>query len=340
MSSTYKSGVKWRNAYAQNKKVKSLWKGGVKFFTGVAPVSSGSIVLAQKSGRNLATSLDSGNTWRIFDTGISGNWIVSFGGGRFVARLYNAASYSFVSVDDGITWQKSATTAVASIGIDYGAGRFGYGSHNTANFYTSPDGLNWALSANTGTARKWKWSAYSPQLDRWVASQGTYAYAMYSSDGAATQFTQANFPSLGSFDSQSIMWSHALNRYSIFSSQYVAATGRNISSPDGITWTARDSLPAGSNHWSHARGQENLEIALAFGTSGLVAKSTDLINWNPATNTGLAAHETGLAAYDVRNARHIVADYNTAAAKFSTDFGITWQSLPALPFIPATLAVN
>ncbi|MDR2463659.1 MAG: hypothetical protein LBD30_07770 [Verrucomicrobiales bacterium] len=306
-----------------------------------APPVPQTLVLAPDGGRYLAVSVDDGETWSMVDGGVSGAWDVIYAAGRFVAKIINSSNPTvLVSADRGHTWETSQMPALGSsygiVSLAYADGQFAAGVHNSANFFTSPDGLDWTKHTS-GAARKFKCSAFAPPLGRWVSTQGTYTYEIYSDDGGDT-WTVAN-TGAGSFDSENILWSARRCRFVVFAVQW--AGGRYLTSPDGVVWQCHSTLP-NHNDWLVARGQEQLDTVLAFcNTAQVAVRSDDWLNWTTCQGPGFTIYaQTPAVIYDGRHHRHLAAGRNVIALKASADFGDSWHSLPDPPFKVSALAVS
>jgi hypothetical protein len=97
-----------------------------------------------------------------------------------------------------------------------------------------------------------------------------------------------------------------------------------MTSPDGITWTAR--TPASNNSWSRVRFGNGLFVAIAYsGTGTRVMTSTDGITWT--TRTSAADNTWRSLAYG--NGLWVAASTDGDDRVMTSTDGITWTSRKA-----------
>lgn len=157
---------------------------------------------------------------------------------------------------------------------------------NNNKVMTSPDGIVWTHPAGVSNTIAWADITYSPELDRFVAvANGNIMY----STGTGAWTVNAAAPVNGG-NWISVEWSPEL---SLFVAVSIAGTAV-VTSPDGITWTARtaskESLLVLSLAWSPALG-----LFVATGTNNgdrNAMTSPDGINWTVRTTTSLSASDS------------------------------------------------
>lgn len=109
----------------------------------------------------------------------------------------------------------------------------------------------------------------------------------------------------------------------------VGRWGRCATSPDGITWTLRQSLPSviGTYTYSNA-GMNGIawgnSIFLTGGTEGRIATSPDGITWTRQTALNSTAWATSdIAIVNFVNSKFIISNISTLAVGISSD-GVNW----------------
>lgn len=173
--------------------------------------------------------------------------------------------------------------------------------------------------------------AYSPSLGRFVAladSGGTAVGIWYSDDGK-TNWTQTLAPDTAYHD---VKWVPELALFiAIPEFQFI------YTSPDGITWTARDLLL--TNNGTHRTGAWNgtrfvIVDGIGGGTAGTRAHSSvDLINWSHHVTPQNAGVDLNWDAvfWDTGLGKFIAVSRPANPFLMDSSDGITWGNLRALP---------
>jgi hypothetical protein len=146
----------------------------------------------------------------------------------------------------------------------------------TDRVITSSDGVTWAFHSSADDNIEWFGVCWSPELSIFVAVAISGNKVMYSSNG--TSWSSSSVSGVDSNDWVSVCWSPELSKFVA-----VAASGttnyRVMTSPDGITWTAR-SAPQ-NNYWRTVCWSPELSIFVAVSENGTnrVMTSPDGITW-------------------------------------------------------------
>ena len=140
---------------------------------------------------------------------------------------------------------------------------------------TSSDGINW-VSRTSAVDNSWVTICWAAELNLFVAASvsGTGNRVMTSSDGI-TWTTQTTPTPENNW--RSIAWSPQLGIFVVVGD---TGTGRVMTSPNGITWTAGNAVV--QNNWVSVCWSPQLEIFVAVsysGTGNRVMTSSDGINW-------------------------------------------------------------
>ncbi len=223
--------------------------------------------------------------------------------GLFVAVSTNGAGSAVMTSTDGINWTLRTTPANNgwnSVCWSPELGLFAAvaWSGTSQRVMTSPDGITWTLR-NTPTSNNFWGICWSSDLKIFcaVSATGTNDRAMISSDGINwTSCTTTNK------SWTSICWSPQLK---LFCAVALPTSGNDnliMTSPNGITWTARVS-PV-NNSWESVCWAPELGLFCAVsgsGTNNQIMTSFDGINWTlrttPVNNYWLSvtwASEIGL----------------------------------------------
>jgi hypothetical protein len=277
-----------------------------------------------------------GAAWSPLTTASSPQFAVSFGGGTFVADV---GKWSV----DGANWYAGfgLPTGNSIARAAFGSGTFvtvaKSSSGGFANFYTSSDGKAWTTRtvAVGGTSNRTQARGVAFGASRFVALMNTTGSSVenvlprHSIDGIT--WTASAAPSGLAANTLSDITGVAFG-----SGLFVAvgnansgglATNRYLTSPDGITWTAR-SLPLSLSWNDVAFGNGRFTVI----APGLVAlTSIDGINWTQVAMPASADWET----MTYGGGRWIAVAPTTTTAAISSD-GISWATMP----LPAASAWN
>jgi hypothetical protein len=183
-------------------------------------------------------------------------------------------------------------------------------------------GMSWKLQPSAADL-SWRGIAYSPALNRYVAvaSTGTANQFMSSDDGGETWVSRTSPASSQNW--RRVAWSPALN---LVAACAVSGTNRIVTSPDGITWTARVNATGGNAMvWSPGLG---LFVAAQSGANAITT-SPDGINWT-ARVTPNATNRTGICWSASLGLLVVVGNSGTAAERVLTSpDGIVWTARTA-----------
>lgn len=298
------------------------------------------------SGLTVQSSPD-GITWTFGNlSSIDGLYDVTFGNGVFVGVGGNGNGV-YARSTNGTSWTPGVirTTTTFYRAVAFGNGLFV--ACSSADISTSPDGITWTSRFNPGR----------DVFDIiWTGSQfvatGGGASPIFTSPDGITWTTRTSFPitstiqnslvsfggnlyagSTGGFITRSVdggvTWVEYGNSGSIFAaiwdgSQFVCVGGGSdgtfsytYTTPDGITYTRRNSVPGGS---ANSVGLFN-GLKILIGSSSLIATSTDAINWTrqiaPILNTQLF----GVAASPT-----IAVIVGASGRIFTSPDGVNWTS--------------
>ena len=217
-----------------------------------------------------------------------GNDIV-YGNGRWVAVSAGQVMYS----SDGITWTGLAAPSTGNwraVLYDGPAGQKQFvavsasGTDNNA-VMTSPDGINWTLRP-VPQVGQWRGLAYGGPAGQevYVAVSSTGARKVMTSPDGITWTTQDATNDAPTFLNSSLWWSITYGGPEgsrLFVATSVQGT-RIMTSPDGITWTARTA--PNSNRLNHVDWDNNQFVAVAStGTGNRATTSPDGITWTSRT---------------------------------------------------------
>ena len=226
---------------------------GVITFSSYTPPPSGSHFVIVSGSTDQATTSPDGVTWTLqtLPTTTSQNWYsVAYGANTFVTVAYNT-NIAAASTDGGATWTPhTLPTTDEWQTVTYGGGKFvaivqgQFGTPSTTAA-TSPDGITW--------------------------TQQTLATTTYN------EFWQQIAYGNGLFVVISVGSSNPGPGFEYFSDAI-------LTSPDGITWTAR-TLPV-SNYWisiTYGAGVFVIVSGGGSGTSDVVLASSDGTTWTQHT---------------------------------------------------------
>lgn len=216
------------------------------------------------------------------------------------------------------TWVgNTATTRTWNV-ITYGSGLFVAGANDnlsgTAGILTSPDGSTWT-TRNSPVAANFRGAAFGNGTYVLVGLIGGNGYVVYSTDG--TTWVAPTFPNK--------QWQCVAYGNGVFAAlSYLNGTaGQAMTSPDGITWTSRNT--ASNQDWRAICYGGGQFVAVCSGATTMT--SPDGITW--AAHTAAANKVWVSVAYG--NGIYVaVADIATSSQVMWSSDGATWN-LVSLP---------
>jgi alpha-tubulin suppressor-like RCC1 family protein len=191
-------------------------------------------------------------------------------------------------------------------------------SNHVINY--SSDGLNWnsslsyldSISNNIYITS----IAWSPSLSRFVAVYYSSFKVLYSSNGKRWNTITLN-SSLFTSNWSSIIWA---NNLFVAVAESGTTSNQIMTSPDGITWTARTSPAA--NSWKSITYGNNLFVAVSnSGTGNRVMTSSNGISWTSRTS---AADNNWTSVCWGNNLFVAVANSGTTNRVMTSPDGISW----------------
>ena len=224
-------------------------------------------VAVSVNGTNRVMTSPDGFTWTVRVAAAANQWLsVTFGNGLFVAvsptGFGNRAMYS----TDGITWVSSYPPDSYWVSVTYGAGRFvAVALSGTVKAMYSTDGITWSSSASL-TLSNGRAITYGNGLFVAVFSSG----GMVSTSNDGNIWTSRTSP-VGD-------WQTAAYGDGMFVVLSASGLPRAMSSPDGITWTARTAT--GDNNWQSVTfGYDRFVAVSNTGSGPLVMVSYNGMDW-------------------------------------------------------------
>ncbi|MGA0920411.1 MAG: hypothetical protein ACO3SD_06835, partial [Gemmatimonadaceae bacterium] len=219
---------------------------------------------------------------------LGGGVDIVYGSGRWVAVSSGQVMYS----SDGITWTGLAVhpTGWRAVIYDGPAGQKQFvavssSGTDTDAVMTSPDGINWTLRT-VPQVGQWRGLAYGGPAGQevYVAVSSTGARKVMTSPDGITWTTQDATSDPPTYLNSSLWWSITYGGPEgsrLFVATSVQGT-RIMTSPDGITWTARTAPNA--NRLNHVDWDNNQFVAVAStGTGNRATTSPDGITWTSRT---------------------------------------------------------
>jgi tetrahydromethanopterin S-methyltransferase subunit F len=252
-------------------------------WTGEGKVGGVHTALTTVTVDNRVSTLD---IWTTRESAADNSWqSVTYGNGLFVAVSITGTSNRVMTSPDGITWTSRESAADNNwFSVTYGNGLFVAVGFDTslwrARTMTSPDGVTWSLHTYDYIA---DWTTVTYGNGRFVAvadcGDSGGACVGYSFDGV-------EWVTLGFGDFSSGVGGYERWRSVTYGNGLFVAVARTdygsgvrvMTSPDGITWTARTS--AADNSWWSVTYGNGLFVAVAVsGTGNRVMTSPDGITW-------------------------------------------------------------
>lgn len=244
--------------------------GAVNISLGLKPmaVNDQQIVIMPNSSTTVLYSANGGATWATSTLPSSGEWLVTYGGGAFVAVRITIGTAAAYSTNGGATWT-AATLPTSQVWNDvaYGNGTFvAVGNGTTPAAYSTNGGQTWTTStlSNAGTT-----VAYGG--GHWVVA-GSSTATTVSTDG----HTWSNGGAMA-ITASCIAYGNG----AFVGVTNTVGTAATVSVNNGTTWTATVLAVSAGYPW------------VAYTQSGFVAGSGTGIQVN---TTGSAAWSTGTAA--------------------------------------------
>lgn len=211
---------------------------------------------------------------------------------------------------DGVSW--SSLPAIGGNAIAYN-GSMWVSVGNSGSCETSPDGITWTSRLNATTnfgTRTMTGVAWSPTLNRWVATASAAIGVFYSDDG----INWTNVTPAGASSPAGVAWLSTLSMFCAVGSNWSAT------SLDGITWTNRTF--SGSNYapfWASGLG-----LAISPGGNTKTTPNPSTTAWTTRVSGGFY-NKLGGAYSPSLNRAVIVGDSLGVDAMYSND-GITWNN--------------
>ena len=229
------------------------------------------------TGNRIMTSAD-GVDWTLRSTPADNDWrAITYGNGLFVATSYEG---TIMTSPNGINWTlRSSPAALRWLGVTYGSGPGLFvavaSSGGVQRVITSPDGITWTLRTAYSS---YNWQAVTYGNGWYVAlstdTTGTAAI-MRSNDGINWSLSTPPPPNQN--------WQSVAYGAGVFASVSDNGTQRAITSPAGLTWTARDIV---ANQWRGITFAEDIGDGSSLfaavsisGTGDRVATSPDGVTW-------------------------------------------------------------
>jgi hypothetical protein len=181
---------------------------------------------------------------------------IVYGGGVFVAWVYNGSIYNLYTSTDGVTWTSrtnplGATSSATPTACAYGNGMFV--AAKTGALYSSPDGVSWTAKTNP--------FGVSDAINAIAFGGGTWLTVGYVSGVGGRGYTstdlmnwtQRSLPG-SSIGAQSIAYSSTLSRWVVG----LYDGNANYSDNAGVSWTNYNVAPASGTYvnsivWGNGR---------------------------------------------------------------------------------------
>lgn len=229
------------------------------------------------------TSDDGGITWTIRTIPEANQW-------RNVCyssdlQLFCAVSLTgtnrVMTSPDGITWTaRAASVANQWASVCWGNGLFvavAISGSSTNRVMTSPDGTTWTTQVSAGGSLQWFGVDWGNGMFIAVAAGSTSNVNKFqkSTDGITwTAFFSTTQQFLG------VRWVPHVSLWVVAAGDGTA-TARILTSPDGITFTAR--VTPGDCQWEKLAYGDGMIVCVATTGTGRIMSSTDAINWTLRT---------------------------------------------------------
>jgi len=242
---------------------------------------------------------------------------VTYGNGLFVAVSKTSSGDQAMTSPDGINWTTRTTPGSNDWRyVTYGNGMFvavaADGTGDQSMY--SPDGINWKSGNTPSVSQFWRSVAYGDGKFVATAITGTAtSRVMTSSDGI--NWTLQTTPDVNN------QWAGVAYGNGLFVAVAADGTGDQvITSPDGITWTARDG--AADSDWFGIGYGNGLFVATGTDT---IMTSPDGITWTSRTAPSDSSHQWHSVAY--HDGLFVsVAKTGTGNRVMTSPDGITWTT--------------
>lgn len=208
--------------------------------------------------------------------------------------------------------------------------------------YVKGSTISWATK-QASVAQAWRDTAYSPELDIFVAvSDSGTNRAMWSNDGITWTTGAANF----SVAFQAVVWAPKLK---LFVAVANSGTHRTMTSADGKTWSNPTDAVADAGGWLDVCWATRLGLLVAVGASGAIMTSPDAATWTSQTaaesNTLTAicwADELGmLALVSIDGTNRVQTSFNGVDwSKFAASAANLWNGIAWSPLLKIFAAVS
>ena len=320
-------------------------------------------------GTNKVIKSADGITWTSALTGKENQWYsVTYGNGLFVVVAGTGTGNRVMTSTNGIDWTSRASAADnVWYSVTYGNGLFvavaisGIGNR----VMTSTNGIDWTLRASAAD-NVWSSVTYGNGLFVAVAQNGTGNRVMTSTNGIDWTLRAS------AADNQ---WNSVTYGNGLFVAVANTGTGNRVmTSPNGIDWTSRAS--ATENRWTSVTHGNGLFVAVSNANGivpvvmtspdGLVwtSRASAITNWNSVTyGNGLFVAVSSISTRLLTSSFSVVADapvitsapvsgtvatvaFTQTASQlapaivrydYSTNNGISWDSVPAVITSPLTI---
>ena len=217
---------------------------------------------------NRIMTSNNGNNWTLQTSAVNNEWTaITYGDGIFVAVSSTGTGNRVMTSSDAITWTSRLSAADELwMSVVYGNGLFVAVARSGTNnrVMTSPDGINWTSRVSAANSN-WFSVTYGSGIFVAVAP---FSSVMVSSDGITWSLKSA----------PSRAWNGVTFGNGLFVAVSYTGTGdRIMTSPNGTTWTLRNS-PA-DNYWRAVTYGNGLFVSVAVNGTNLVMTSNNGINW-------------------------------------------------------------
>ncbi len=252
-----------------------------------------------------STCPDRGITWTAQTSAKQRSWrSVTYGNGLFVAVANageNGGANRVMTSTDGITWTEQVTPTDGDgfqtsswRSVTFGNGLFvavaddaRFSVEPRTRVMTSPDGFTWT-ARTAATANAWRSVTYGNGLFVAVAENGydtdVGKRVMTSTDGITWTAHETPFVNLDDgFDGEVPVhsaWGSVAYGNGLFVAVAWDGPDRVMTSPDGVTWTARTTPVNSSNSWQSVTYGNGLFVAVTEDeTNRQVITSSDGVTW-------------------------------------------------------------
>jgi hypothetical protein len=296
-------------------------------------------VATSGTGNRVMTSPD-GVTWTSRTSAANNEWRgVTYGNGLFVTVAGSGTGNRVMTSSDGITWT-SRSSAADNLwqSVTYGNGLFvAVAQSGTGNnVMTSSDGITWT-SRSSAADNLWQSVTYGNGLFVAVAQSGTGNRVMTSSDGITWTSRSSAADNLW----QSVTYGNglfvAVAQNPGRSTPPSSGTGNRVmTSPDGITWTARNL--AVNNDWKRITYGNGLFVAVANSGIGnrVMTSGYSVVADAPVISSAPVSQSEATVSFSQSTPALASAITNY---RYSIDGGSSWRNLsPASTTSPITVS--